>query len=96
MDYVHFNPVKHGLVRCVADWPYSTFHRLVKAGVYPLDWAGGAADALGYDDDMRRNALRLLRPTGYWQMRLFRLQPLPHRIAVNRVSRRLTGVSVTF
>jgi putative transposase len=50
MDYVHFNPVKHGLVRCVADWPHSTFHRLVKAGVYPLDWAGGAADALGYDD----------------------------------------------
>ena len=50
MDYVHFNPVKHGLVRRVADWPHSTFHRLVKAGVYPLDWAGGAADALGYDD----------------------------------------------
>ena len=50
MDYVHFNPVKHGLVRCVADWPYSTFHRLVKVGVYPLDWAGGRADALGYDD----------------------------------------------
>ena len=63
MDYVHFNPVKHGLVRCVAGWPHLTFHRLVKAGVYPLDWAGGRADALGYDDDMRRNALRLLRPT---------------------------------
>ena len=30
MDYVHINPVKHGLVRCVADWPYSTFHRLVE------------------------------------------------------------------
>ena len=40
MDYVHFNPVKHGLVKCVKDWPYSTFHRLVEQGVYPLDWAG--------------------------------------------------------
>ena len=50
MDYVHFNPVKHGLVEYVADWPHSTFHKLVKAGIYPPDWAGGVADALGYDD----------------------------------------------
>ncbi|PKM44684.1 MAG: transposase [Gammaproteobacteria bacterium HGW-Gammaproteobacteria-1] len=41
MDYVHYNPVKHGLVRCVSEWPYSTFHRLVSQGVYPSDWAGG-------------------------------------------------------
>jgi len=40
MDYVHYNPVKHGHVEKVADWPYSSFHRLVKAGVYPRDWAG--------------------------------------------------------
>ena len=38
------------LVRCVADWPHSTFHKFVKAGVYPLEWAGGMADALAYDD----------------------------------------------
>lgn len=42
MDYVHINPVKHGLVKQVADWPYSTFHRLVEQGVYPADWAGGS------------------------------------------------------
>lgn len=41
MDYVHINPVKHGLVQRVSDWPYSTFHRLVAEGVYPPDWAGG-------------------------------------------------------
>jgi len=41
MDYTHFNPVKHGLVARVADWPYSTFHRYVKLGVYPEDWGGG-------------------------------------------------------
>jgi putative transposase len=51
MDYVHINPVKHGLVDRVADWPYSTFHRLVQEGVYPTDWAGSAkADGLDYPD----------------------------------------------
>jgi putative transposase len=42
LDYVHFNPVKHGHVQQVADWPYSTFHRFVAQGVYPADWAGVA------------------------------------------------------
>jgi putative transposase len=40
-DYIHFNPVKHGYVESVADWPYSTFHRDVERGVYPRDWGGG-------------------------------------------------------
>ncbi len=39
IDYCHINPLKHGLVEHVADWPYSTFHRYVKRGIYPLDWA---------------------------------------------------------
>ncbi|HZJ95452.1 MAG TPA: transposase [Thiopseudomonas sp.] len=38
MDYVHFNPVKHGLAARAVDWPWSSFHRLVKQGVYPEDW----------------------------------------------------------
>ena len=50
MDYLHFNPVKHGLVDRVVDWPLSTFHRLVKQGIYPSDWGGGNESALGYDD----------------------------------------------
>jgi len=41
MDYIHYNPVKHGHARSVADWPYSTFHRLVKRGVYAPDWGAG-------------------------------------------------------
>lgn len=44
VEYIHFNPVKHGLVERVGDWPYSTFHRYVHAGVYPIDWAGGDGD----------------------------------------------------
>ena len=50
MDYVHFNPVRHGLVEKAADWPFSTFHRLVEDGFYPRDWAGGAEDDLKYAD----------------------------------------------
>ena len=38
MDYIHLNPYKHGLVRNVRDWPYSSFHRMVINGVYPTDW----------------------------------------------------------
>ena len=40
MHYVHINPLKHGLVKRVADWPYSSFHHWVKMGVYAEDWAG--------------------------------------------------------
>ena len=44
VDYIHFNPMKHGYVPRVADWPYSTFHRYVKHGMYPLDWGGIRAE----------------------------------------------------
>jgi putative transposase len=40
-DYVHYNPVKHKLVKCPRDWEPSSFHRWVKASVYPADWACG-------------------------------------------------------
>ena len=36
IDYIHYNPVKHGYVDRVCDWPYSTFHRYVRSGVYPI------------------------------------------------------------
>lgn len=39
-DYIHINPLKHGHVTRVADWPFSTFHRAVRDGVYPPSWAG--------------------------------------------------------
>jgi REP-associated tyrosine transposase len=45
VDYVHINPVKHGYVKRVSNWPYSTFHRFVVRGIYPGNWAGeGCAD----------------------------------------------------
>ena len=44
VDYVHINPFKHGLVQRVSDWPYSSFHRFVQAGMYPQDWVGEVMD----------------------------------------------------
>jgi putative transposase len=44
-DYIHFNPVKHGHVRRVVDWPYSSFHHLVWSGRYPAEWAGASDDS---------------------------------------------------
>jgi putative transposase len=44
VDYIHINPVKHGLVTRVRDWPHSTFHRMVERGIYPEDWAGDVSD----------------------------------------------------
>lgn len=38
LDYIHYNPVKHGLARCPHAWPYSSFSRWVRAGVYAPDW----------------------------------------------------------
>jgi putative transposase len=49
MDYIHVNPVKHGLVTEAAAWPFSSFHKSVAMGLYPLAWTGNddAADDRG-------------------------------------------------
>ena len=38
MDYIHYNPVKHGYVQSPYDWPSGSFRRAVKQGLYPADW----------------------------------------------------------
>jgi putative transposase len=47
VNYIHYNPVKHGLVMRVADWPFSSFHRYVAQGMLPSDWAGDAGEFSG-------------------------------------------------
>ncbi len=47
VDYIHFNPVKHGLVTRVRDWPYSSFHRYVEQGELPADWGGDMDETSG-------------------------------------------------
>ena len=45
VDYIHWNPVKHGWAKSASDWPHSSFHRYVVRGVYPENWGNHA----GYD-----------------------------------------------
>jgi putative transposase len=40
VEYCYINPMKHGLVTQVRDWPYSSFHRDVDDGLFPEDWGG--------------------------------------------------------
>jgi len=40
VDYIHYNPVKHGLAESAATWEHSSFRRYVADGVYPMDWGG--------------------------------------------------------
>lgn len=42
VNYIHWNPVKHGHVERVSDWPYSSFHSYVRNGWLPVAWAGGS------------------------------------------------------
>ncbi len=49
-DYIHYNPVKHGHVRCPRDWPWSSFHRWMRVGVYPADWACSHREPLNFRD----------------------------------------------
>ncbi len=47
VEYIHYNPVKHGYVEIVKDWKYSSFHRWVARGIYPMDWATNYNDEFG-------------------------------------------------
>jgi putative transposase len=38
IDYIHYNPVRHGLVERARDWPHSSFHRYVRDGILSADW----------------------------------------------------------
>jgi putative transposase len=47
VDYIHFNPVKHGYVSRACDWPHSSFARYVARGVLPSDWGGDMKEISG-------------------------------------------------
>ncbi len=51
VDYVHFNPVKHGLAANAMDWPFSSFRRAVAREDYPVTWGGGEAAAGEYGEE---------------------------------------------
>ena len=41
VDYIHYNPVKHGYVANPVDWPHSSIHRYIASGLLPSRWAEG-------------------------------------------------------
>jgi len=63
VDYVHWNPVKHVLVKKVAYWPFPSFNRYVQAEILPIDWIDnveeesndfGEKNPLGQSDNLIR------------------------------------------
>ena len=46
LDYIHYNPVRHGLVSVPKDWRYSSFHQYVKRSVYDVNWGGSEIPAI--------------------------------------------------
>ena len=49
MDYIHYNPVKHGWAKTPLEWPHSSFERHVRKGTYAADWAAGEAVTVRFD-----------------------------------------------
>ena len=43
VDYIHYNPVKHGLVLRPVDWQYSSIHRYIRQGILTADWGADCA-----------------------------------------------------
>lgn len=50
LNYCYWNPVKHGEVKSVHSWPYSTFHRDVKRGLYPVNWCENEESELSFGE----------------------------------------------
>ncbi|OBS10426.1 REP-associated tyrosine transposase [Acidihalobacter prosperus] len=53
VDYIHFNPVKHGHANKAADWPYSSFRRFVQQGLLHEDWGDGGDPDGNYGEPAR-------------------------------------------
>ena len=51
VEYIHYNPVKHGYASSALEWPYSSFRRYVEASMYLPDWGQGAIefDGIGHE-----------------------------------------------
>ena len=38
LDYIHYNPVKHGWIQRAAEWEYGSFRKYVAMGWYDKEW----------------------------------------------------------
>jgi hypothetical protein len=67
LEYCYINPMKHGLVGRVQDWPLSSFHRDVDAGLFPADWAGDIGRSGNSVKARRAQALYCAVPRCRWR-----------------------------
>ena len=51
LDYIHYNPIKHGHVKCAHAWKWSSFHRLEREGVYERQWCCGCDGGIVREPD---------------------------------------------
>lgn len=47
IEYIHYNPVKHGLASAPMEWEYSSFVEYVEKGIYTPDWGAGDIEFAG-------------------------------------------------
>lgn len=57
IDYIHYNPVKHGYVAQASDWSHSSIQRYIKAGILPSNWGAsenttGLFGEFDYNDEV--------------------------------------------
>ena len=66
VEYIHYNPVKHGLVKSPIDWTHSSFHKYVRNGTYDRDWGaeGEIKFAESPEEKARTRALKTM--AGIW------------------------------
>ena len=50
VDYIHYNPVKHGYVTRAVDWPLSTIHQYVAEGLLDDNWGCDEDDGGGFGE----------------------------------------------
>ncbi|HEY5971602.1 MAG TPA: hypothetical protein VIT22_06445 [Pseudoxanthomonas sp.] len=52
LDYIHYNPIKHGHAAHALDWPHSSFRHWAERGVCPMDWATAPKAGLPQSNEM--------------------------------------------
>ena len=43
INYIHYNPIKHGFVDKASDWQFSTIHKFIKNGIKPTNWGSNSS-----------------------------------------------------
>ena len=68
MNYIHYNPVKHGYAKRPLDWEYGSFKKWVQRSIYEETWGANYPQDianLDYEWDKKADTLRLVRPTSW-------------------------------